>query len=197
MYIKQLKSALVVFLILAVITGIFYPLAVTAVAQILFHKQASGSIILKDGKPVGFLLIGQQFDDPKYFWGRLSATSPVPYNGASSSGSNFGPLNPSLRQTIESRIKQLRTADPENRNLIPIDLVTASASGLDPHISLAAALYQLPRVARLRGISEEAVSDFVKQNTKSRFLGVIGEQVVNVLQLNIALDTYQNEVQKR
>jgi potassium-transporting ATPase KdpC subunit len=197
MYIKQFKAAFLLFIIMTVLTGIIYPLAVTGMAQILFQKQANGSIILKDGKPAGSSLIGQQFDDPKYFWGRLSATSSVPYNGASSSGSNFGPLNASLRQKVESRIKMLRNADPENKNLIPIDLVTSSGSGLDPHISVAAALYQVPRVARLRGVTEEAVTNIVKQNTKSRFLGVIGEQVVNVLQLNIALDNYRNEVQKR
>jgi potassium-transporting ATPase KdpC subunit len=194
MYIKQLKSAFLVFLVLTVITGILYPLAVTAIAQILFHVQANGSIVLKDGKPVGSLLIGQQFNDPKYFWGRLSATSPVPYNGASSSGSNFGPLNTSLRQRVESRIKLLRNADPENKNLIPVDLVTSSASGLDPHISAAAAMYQVPRVARIRGISEEAVTNIVMRNVQSRFLGIIGEQVVNVLKLNIAMDTYGSEV---
>jgi K+-transporting ATPase ATPase C chain len=197
MYIKQLKSAFLLFLLLTVLTGIIYPLAVTAAAQIFFHKQANGSIILKDGKSAGSSLIGQQFDDPKYFWGRLSATSPVPYNGASSSGSNFGPLNTLLRQNIESRIKMLRNLDPENRNLIPVDLVTSSGSGLDPHISLAAAMYQVPRVARIRGMSEEAVTNIVMRNVQSRFLGVIGEQVVNVLQLNIALDNYKNEVQKR
>jgi potassium-transporting ATPase KdpC subunit len=191
MFIKQLKSAFLVFLLLTVITGILYPLVITAVAQIFFHHQANGSIILKDGKPSGSLLIGQQFDDPKYFWGRPSATSPTPFNGVSSSGSNFGPMNPALRQRTESRIKLLRNLDPENKNLIPVDLVTSSASGLDPHISLAAAQYQLPRVARIRNISQEEVARMVAQNTQSRLLGVIGEPVVNVLQLNIDLDKYK------
>jgi K+-transporting ATPase ATPase C chain len=191
MFQKQLKSAFLVFLLLTVITGIVYPFVITAVAQVFFHHQANGSIILKDGKPIGSSLIGQSFEDPKYFLGRLSATSPVAYNATASSGSNFGPLNMALRQNVETRIKSLQNADPDNKNPIPVDLVTASASGLDPHISIAAALYQVPRVARLRGIPQEKVAEIVRENTQGCFLGVLGEPVVNVLQLNMALDKYK------
>jgi K+-transporting ATPase ATPase C chain len=191
MFQKQLKSAFLVFLLLTVITGIIYPLLITAVAQVFFYHQANGSIILRDGKPIGSSLIGQSFEDPNYFWGRLSATSPVAYNASASSGSNFGPMNTALRQSVETSIKLLQNADPENKNPIPVDLVTASASGLDPHISIAAALYQVPRVARLRGIPQEKVAEIVRENTQRRFLGVIGEPVVNVLQLNMALDKYK------
>lgn len=188
MFQKQLKSAFLVFLLLTVITGIIYPFVITSVAQVFFHHQANGSIILRDGRPIGSSLIGQSFEDPNYFWGRFSATSPVAYNASASSGSNFGPLNPALRQSIEARIKVLKNADPENKNPVPVDLVTNSASGLDPHISIAAAMYQVPRVARLRGIPQEKVAEIVRQNTQGRFLGVLGEPVVNVLQLNMALD---------
>jgi K+-transporting ATPase ATPase C chain len=191
MFQKQLKSAFLVFLLLTVITGIIYPSVITAIAQIFFHHPANGSIVLKDGKPIGSSLIGQPFEAPKYFWGRLSATSPVAFNASDSSGSNLGPLNAALRQSVEVRIKLLKSADPENKSLIPVDLVTASASGLDPHISIAAALYQVPRVARLRGISQEKVAEIVRENTQGRFLGVFGEPVVNVLQLNMALDKYK------
>jgi len=191
MFQKQLKSAFMVFLILTVITGIIYPFVITSVAQIVFHHKANGSIIVKDGKPVGSCLIGQEFNDPKYFWGRLSATSPVAFNASLSSGSNFGPLNNALRQNVEVRVKSLQNADPGNESPIPVDLVTTSASGLDPHISIAAAMYQVPRVARLRGIPQEEVANIVTQNTQLRFLGVIGEPVVNVLQLNMALDEYK------
>jgi K+-transporting ATPase ATPase C chain len=191
MFQKQLKSAFLVFLLLTVITGIIYPFVVTAVAQVFFHHQANGSIISRDGRPIGSSLIGQSFEDPNYFWGRLSATSPAAYNATASSGSNFGPLNTALRQNVEARVKLLQNADLENKNLVPIDLVTASASGLDPHISIAAALYQVPRVARLRGIPQEKVAEIVRENTQRRFLGVIGEPVVNVLQLNMALNKYK------
>jgi K+-transporting ATPase ATPase C chain len=191
MFQKQLKSAFLVFLLLTVITGIIYPFVITAVAQIFFRHQADGSIIFKDGKPIGSSLIGQYFDDPKYFWGRLSATSPVAFNALASSGSNFGPLNVVLRQNVEARIKSLQNVNPENKSPIPVDLVTASASGLDPHISIAAALYQVPRVARLRGIPQEKVAEIVRENTQGRLMGVIGEPVVNVLQLNMALDNYR------
>jgi len=191
MFQKQLKSAFLVFLLLTVITGIIYPFVITAVAQVFFRHQADGSVIFKDGKPIGSSLIGQSFDDPNYFWGRLSATSPVAFNALASSGSNFGPLNVALRQSVEARIKLLQNVDPENKSPIPVDLVTASASGLDPHISIAAALYQVPRVARLRGIPQEKVAEIVKENTQGRLLGVIGEPVVNVLQLNMALDNYR------
>lgn len=191
MFQKQLKSSFLVFLNLTVITGVIYPLVITTVAQVFFYHQANGSIILAGGKPIGSFLIGQSFEDPNYFWGRLSATSPVPFNSAASSGSNFGPLNTALRQNVEARIKLLQTADPENKNPIPVDLVTASASGLDPHISIGAALYQVPRVARLRGIPQEEIAKIVRENIKGRFLGVIGEPVINVLQLNMALDKYK------
>jgi len=191
MFQKQLKSAFLVFLLLTVITGIIYPAAITAVAQIFFRHQANGCVIFEDGKPIGSSLIGQSFEDPKYFWGRLSATSPPAFNASVSSGSNLGPLNAALRQNVEARIKSLQNADPENSNPIPVDLVTASASGLDPHISIAAALYQVPRVARLRGVPQDRVAEIVRENTQGRFLGVIGEPVVNVLQLNMALDKYK------
>ncbi len=191
MFQKQLKSAFLVFLLLTVIIGIIYPLAITAVAQIFFRHQANGSIILKDGKPIGSVLIGQSFEDPKYFWGRLSATSPAAFNASASSGSNLGPLNAILRQNVETRIKSLKNADPDNNSPIPVDLVTACASGLDPHISIAAAMYQVPRVARLRGISREEVAIIVRENTQGRSLGIIGEPVVNVLQLNMTLDKHK------
>jgi K+-transporting ATPase ATPase C chain len=191
MFQKQLKSAFLVFLLLTVITGIIYPFVITAVAQIFFRHQADGSIIFKDGKPIGSSLIGQSFEDPKYFWGRLSATLPAAFNASASSGSNLGPLNVVLRQNVEARIKSLQNVDPENKSPIPVDLVTASASGLDPHISIAAALYQVPRVARLRGIPQEKVTEIVRENTQGRLMGVIGEPVVNVLQLNMALDNYR------
>jgi K+-transporting ATPase ATPase C chain len=191
MFQKQLKSAILIFLLLTVITGIIYPFVITAVAQIFFYHQANGSIILRDGKPVGSSLIGQHFEDPNYFWGRLSATSPVAFNASASSGSNLGPLNKALRQNAETRIELLQNTDPENKSAIPVDLVTASASGLDPHISIAAAMYQVPRVARLRGIPQEEVAEIVRENIQGRFLGVIGEPVVNVLQLNMALDKYK------
>jgi K+-transporting ATPase ATPase C chain len=188
---KQLKSAFLVFLLLTVITGIIYPLAITVIAQTFFHHQANGSIILKNGKPAGSSLIGQSFDDPKYFWGRLSATSPTAFNASVSSGSNFGPMNESLRQSIEARIKSLQNVDPGNNSPIPVDLVTACASGLDPHISIAAAMYQIPRVARLRGIPQEEIVKIVRENTQGRFIEIIGEPVVNVLLLNMAMDEYK------
>jgi K+-transporting ATPase ATPase C chain len=190
MVIKQIRSALLVFAVLTVITGIAYPLCVTAVAQIVFPKQANGSLIVNNGTIVGSTLIGQQFAEPKYFFGRLSATSSVPYNAAVSSGSNIGPSNDVLRQNIEARIAMLKNADPKNMQAIPIDLVTSSGSGLDPHISIAAAMYQAARVARLRGISEQDVVALIRVNTEGRFLGVIGEPVVNVLQLNLGLDRH-------
>jgi len=191
MFQKQLKSAFLVFLLLTVITGVIYPFVVTVIAQTVFHHQANGSIIVKDGRPAGSSLIGQQFNDPEYFWGRLSATSPVAFNASASSGSNLGPLNTALRWNVEARIELLHSTGPVNRNPVPVDLVTASASGLDPHISIAAAMYQIPRVARLRGITADEVVKIVRENTQGRFLGIIGEPVVNVLQLNMALDKYK------
>jgi K+-transporting ATPase ATPase C chain len=152
-------------------------------------KQANGSLIYQNGKVIGSSLIGQGFDDPKYLWGRISAASPQ-YNASSSSGSNIGPSNPALLDEVNGRIKDLKAADPDNKNLIPVDLVTSSASGLDPHISIAAAYYQAPRIARLRKIPENEIIDIIKKNTQGRFLGIIGEPVVNVLAVNIDLDKY-------
>ena len=185
---KQIRAALLLFIILSVITGIIYPLFVTGIAQLFFHDKANGSLIYSNEKPVGSSLIGQPFDDPKYFWGRLSATSPVSFNAAASSGSNFGPSNPALLDAIKTRIKILKEADPDNNNLIPVDLVTACASGLDPHISLAAAYYQVSRVARMRGLSQDLVREIINRHIRSRFLKLIGEPVVNVLEVNLELD---------
>jgi K+-transporting ATPase ATPase C chain len=187
----QFRPAIVSLVLLTVITGVVYPLAVTGLAQVLFPRQANGSLIVEDGQAIGSELIGQPFDDPRYFWGRLSATGPFPYNAAASSGSNLGPLNPALVEAAQSRIDALRAADPGNTAPIPVDLVTASASGLDPHISVAAALYQVPRVARARGLGEEQVRSLVAQFTEGRQFGILGEPCVNVLELNLALDGAQ------
>jgi K+-transporting ATPase ATPase C chain len=184
----QIRVSIMMLVILTVITGLIYPLAVTGLAQVLFPQQANGSLIMKDGQPIGSTLIGQPFDDPKYFWGRLSATSPVPYNAAASSGSNLGPTNPALIAEVQGRIDALRAADPSNTQPIPVDLVTSSGSGLDPNISIAAALYQLPRVARVRGLDVTKVQALITQYTEDRQLGILGEPRVNVLQLNLALD---------
>jgi K+-transporting ATPase ATPase C chain len=191
----QFRPAIVALVILTIITGIIYPLVVTGFAQVMFPYQANGSIILgKDGKPLGSELIGQQFDDPKYFWGRLSATGPVPYTAfnadklTGSSGSNYGPLNPALKDAVQARIDALKAADPGKTTPIPVDLVTASASGLDPHISPAAAAYQVSRVAKARGLDEAKVRELVAQYTEGRQLGFLGEPHVNVLQVNLALD---------
>ena len=175
-------------LIFTILTGLVYPLVVTGISQLVFPRQANGSLIVSNGQTVGSTLIGQQFDDPKYFWGRLSATGPYPYNAAASSGSNLGPTNPALLDAVKARIAALQTADPSNTQLIPVDLVTASGSGLDPDISVAAALYQLPRVARLRGLTESALRTLVDQHTAGRTFGFLGEPRVNVLELNLALD---------
>jgi len=183
-----IRPALMLLLIFTVLTGLVYPLVVTGVAQLLFPRQANGSLIVVDGKTVGSALIGQQFTDPKYFWGRLSATSPYPYNAGASSGSNLGPTNPALLDEVNARIAALKAADPRNSLPIPVDLVTSSGSGLDPDISVAAALYQLPRVARLRGLSQAAVRALVDKYTHGRTLGFLGEPRVNVLELNLALD---------
>ena len=188
MLIAQIRPAIVSFILLTAITGILYPLVVTGIAQTVFHKQAEGSLIVSgDSKILGSSLIGQNFDDPKYFWSRISATSPV-YNASASSGSNLGPSNPALLDEIKGRMTALKAADPNNNDPIPVDLVTSSGSGLDPHISLAAANYQLTRVARVRGLTTDVVQQIVDQNTQGRFLGFLGEPVVNVLQLNLALD---------
>lgn len=175
-------------LVLSVLTGLAYPFAMTGLAQLLFPKEANGSLILSAGRPVGSRLIGQSFDEPRYFWGRLSATGPTVYNGAASSGSNLGPANPALLKAVGDRIEALRSADPESRGPVPVDLVTASASGLDPEISPAAADFQLKRVARARGWPESAVERLIRENTRPRFLGLLGEPGVNVLALNNAMD---------
>jgi potassium-transporting ATPase KdpC subunit len=184
----QLKPAVIVLALLTLITGVIYPLVVTAIAQVALPAQANGSLIVKDGKAIGSELIGQSFDDPKYFWGRLSATAPFPYNAASSSGSNLGPTNPALIDEVQGRIDTLKAADPSNTQPNPVDLVTSSGSGLDPHISPAAAEYQVARVARARGLDEAVVRQLVAQHTQGRDLGVLGEPRVNVLDLNLALD---------
>ena len=176
-------------LALTVLTGIVYPLVVTGIAQVAFSKQANGSLIEKDGKVLGSRLIGQPFSDPKYFWSRPSATSPMPYNGASSSGSNQGPTNPALKEAVEGRVKALRDAGGDPSLPVPVDLVTASGSGLDPHISPAAAEYQVARVAKQRSLSEDKVRELVQKHTEGRQWGIFGEPRVNVLTLNLELDT--------
>ena len=183
-----IRAALSLFVLLTLITGVVYPLAVTGVAKLAFAEQAAGSLIVKDGKPVGSSLIGQNFQDPKYFWGRPSATSPMPYNAANSSGSNQGPLNPALVDAVKGRVDALKAADPGNTLPAPVDLVTASASGLDPHISVAAAQYQAARVARVRSVAPEVVTTLIAHHTEGRLLGVLGEARVNVLELNLELD---------
>jgi K+-transporting ATPase ATPase C chain len=181
----QLRPALTIFLFLTIITGVIYPLVVTGIAQVFFPRQANGSLIDVGGKLYGSSLIGQSFDDPKYFWGRPSAAG---YNAAASSGSNYGPLNPSLQEAVQARIHALKEADPGITLPIPVDLVTASGSGLDPHISIAAALYQVHRVAAARGWSEADVQSLVEKYTEGRQFGFLGEPRVNVLLLNMALD---------
>jgi len=194
---SQLRPAFFMLLIFTVITGVFYPLAVTGLAQVVFPRQANGSLLVIDGKTYGSELIGQQFDGPKYFWGRLSATGAFPYDAfnaetlTGSSGSNYGPLNPALLEMVQARFDALKAADPANTAPIPVDLVTASGSGLDPHISVAAALYQIHRVAQARGLSDEAVRALVDEHTEGRQFGFLGEPRVNVLELNLALDGVQ------
>lgn len=185
---RVLRSTTVAFLLLTVVTGVAYPALVTLVAQLVFPDRATGSLVRLDGRVVGSELVGQSFSSPRYFWGRPSATTPTPNNGAASSGSNLGPLNPALTAAVQARIAALRAADPGNLRPVPVDLVTASASGLDPHISPAAAEYQLARVARERGLSPERVRGLVIDATEGRTFGVLGEPRVNVLKLNLALD---------
>ncbi|CAN5898993.1 potassium-transporting ATPase subunit KdpC [soil metagenome] len=187
-FVSLIGTALGMLLLLTLITGVAYPLLVTGIAKAAFPEQASGSLIVKDGKVAGSRLIGQPFEDPKYFWGRLSATSPSGYSAASSTGSNLGPTNPDLTKKARERIDALRAADPGNEALVPVDLVTSSGSGLDPHISPAAAELQVRRVARSRGIPEERVRALVVRNTEGRGLGILGEPCVNVLLLNLDLD---------
>jgi K+-transporting ATPase ATPase C chain len=183
-----LRPAVSLFVLLSAITGIVYPLAVTGIAQVAFPAAAGGSLIVKDGKAVGSALIGQNFTAAKYFWGRPSATSPQPYNASASSGSNQGPLNPALVDAVKGRVDALKAADPDNRKPVPADLVMASASGLDPHISPVAAAYQVERVARARQVKTEVVAALVAANTEERQFGLFGEARVNVLKLNLALD---------
>jgi potassium-transporting ATPase KdpC subunit len=185
----QLRPVVVMLVLLTVVTGVAYPLLVTGVAQAVFPAQANGSLIVRDGRVVGSRLVGQPFDDPRYFWGRLSATAPFPYNAGASTGSNYGPLNPALRAATKARIDALRAADPENTAPIPVDLATASGSGLDPDISPAAAFYQVRRVAKARGVEEARVRRLVEAHVEGRQLGVLGEPRVNVLRLNLALDS--------
>jgi K+-transporting ATPase ATPase C chain len=184
----HLRPALVILVLMTLITGVGYPLVVTGIAQTLFRPQANGSLIVKDGKLVGSTLIGQPFDDPKYFWSRPSATSPYADNAGSSSGSNLSPTNADLVKAVQGRVDALRAADPGNDASVPVDLVTASGSGLDPHISPAAALYQVRRVAKARKLDAEAVRQLVERHTEGRFFGFLGEPRVNVLTLNLALD---------
>jgi K+-transporting ATPase ATPase C chain len=185
---SEFRPAIVMIVALTVLTGVVYPLAVTAIARLAFPSQAHGSLVVRDGKVVGSRLVGQAFDDPKYFWGRLSATGPVPYNAAASSGSNLGPTNDALLEAVKGRVEALRAADPGNTVPVPVDLVTASGSGLDPHLSPAAAYFQAGRVARVRGLDPEAVKGLIEDQTEGRWLGVLGEPRVNVLLLNLALD---------
>lgn len=185
---KQLRPALVLFLLLTIVTGIAYPLATTAIGKVAFPAQAGGSIIEKDGKAIGSELIGQNFTAPEYFWGRPSATGPYSNNAAASSGSNLGPLNPALSDAVKTRVEALKAVDPDNALPIPVDLVTASASGLDPHISPAAAQYQASRIAGARHIDIAKVNALIAQQTQGRQIGVLGEPRVNVLKLNLALD---------
>jgi K+-transporting ATPase ATPase C chain len=184
----QLRTAVLMLIVLTVVTGLVYPLVVTGIAQAVFPRQANGSLVVKDGKVVGSALIGQPFDDPKYFWSRPAATAPFPYNAGASSGSNQGPLNPALHEAVKGRIEALRAADPGNTTPVPVDLVTASGSGLDPHITPAAALYQVRRVAGARKLDEAAVRRLVEEHIEGRQLGLLGEPRVNVLALNLALD---------
>ena len=186
---SQLRPALMVLLLLTLVTGVAYPLLVTGIAQAVFPSQSQGSLIVKDGKVVGSRLIGQPFDDPKYFWSRPSTTSPFADNAGSSSGSNLSPTNPDLVKAVQGRVDALRAADPGNTAPVPVDLVTASGSGLDPHLSPAAALYQVPRVAKARKLPPETVRELVERHVEGRLLGFLGEPRVNVLALNLALDS--------
>ena len=185
---KLIRQSILMLVAMTVLTGVVYPLLVTGAAQVLFNRAANGSIIVRDGKPLGSELIGQPFADPRYFWSRPSTTAPFGNNPAASSGSNLGPTNPALAGAVKQRIDTLRAADPDNAVPVPVDLVTASGSGLDPHISPAAAQYQIARVARVRGISEGEASKLVSLATSGRTFGVLGEPRVNVLELNLRLD---------
>jgi potassium-transporting ATPase KdpC subunit len=188
MILRSIRSAISLLAAMTILLGIAYPLLITGIAKLAFPRQAEGSLIQRDGKLIGSTLIGQSFSDPKYFWGRPSATSPQPYNGLASGGSNLGPLNPDLLDAVKARAKALHDADPDNRQPIPVDLVTASGSGLDPDISIAAARYQAARVARARGLAAERVEALVDAQQEGRLFGFIGERRVNTLTLNLTLD---------
>lgn len=188
-----IRPAIVLFLVMTVLTGVVYPFAVTGLAQLLFHEQAAGSLVLVNGQAVGSRIIGQSFTEPKYFWSRPSATAPQPYNAIASGGSNQGPLNPALTDAVKSRIDALKAADPTNPLPIPVDLVTASASGLDPDMSIAAARYQAARIARVRSLDPAAVQSLIDAHAHGRVLGFIGEPRVNVLELNLALDALHGQ----
>ncbi len=188
---KATKQAVLLFTLLSILTGVVYPLAITAIAQMFFPHQANGSLIYREGKPVASSLIGQPFTDPKYFWSRPSATTPMPYNAGSSSGSNLGPTNPELEKAVRERIAALNKADPGNQAPIPVDLVTSSGSGLDPHISPAAAEYQVARVAKNRGLDAESVRRLVARHIETRTFGLLGEPRINVVELNLDLDRMQ------
>ena len=192
MLLKNIRTAIITLALFTILTGLFYPLAVTGIAQLVFPHKANGSLIEKDGKAIGSELIGQPFSDPKYFWSRLSATGPFAYNAAASSGSNYGPINQAYLDGVKKRIQDLKAVDSLNIQPVPADLATASGSGLDPHISVAAALYQLPRVARIRNLNQDKVHSLVVQYTENRQLGFLGEMRVNVLKLNLALDETQS-----
>lgn len=185
---KTILQSVLMVVVMTLLLGVGYPLAITGVAALLFPAEATGSLVERDGKPVGSALVGQRFDDPEYFWSRPSATAPMAYNGGASSGSNLGPLHPALAEAVKGRVEKLRAADPDNKAPVPVDLVTASASGLDPHISPAAAAYQVARVARVRSLEATRVHALVMQYTEGRQLGFLGEPRVNVLRLNLALD---------
>jgi len=188
MLMRLTRPAVSLLIVMTLLVGVLYPLAVTLVAKIAFRSEADGSLVYRDGKLVGSTLIGQSFSDSKHFWGRPSATTPQPYNGLGSSGSNLGPLNPALLKQVEDNVKALRAADPGNRRPVPVDLVTASASGLDPHITPAAAYYQATRVSRARNLAVEQVDALIAAHEENALFGVLGERRVNVLELNLALD---------
>ena len=188
MFVRLIRPAVSLLALMTVLLGIVYPLVITGVAKVAFSRQAEGSLIYQNGKLIGSTLIGQSFSDPKYFWGRPSATTPQPYNGLASSGSNLGPLNPALLDAVKANAKALHDADPDNRQPIPVDLVTASASGLDPDISPAAAHYQAARVARARNMPLASVETLIKTHERGRLFGLFGEPRINVLELNLALD---------
>jgi len=192
MFLKNLRIAFILLCLFTILTGVIYPFAITGIAQLIFPHKANGSLIERDRNAIGSELIGQPFTDPKYFWSRLSATGPFPYNAGASSGSNYGPINPTYLDGVHKRVQDLKATDSLNTQLIPVDLATASGSGLDPHISTAAALYQLPRVARVRKWKKENIQTLIDQNTEGRTFGFLGEPRVNVLKLNLALDEAQS-----